>query len=461
MQKSIKIIASIIGILILLVAAAIAALITLVNPNDFKANISHAVYQHTGRTLSLNGPLRWTFFPWLGLQINQAELGSAPGAHTVSLIDIQQADIRVALLPLFKGKLTEASISNAHIIWRVPQNNQSIDISDLSLHSKALKRDQASPFELDCILKSAQPAINGDMHFKGTITLKTNQQYILQSQFHSNNLQLTTLKLRDVTAQINAQNNLIALNPITAKLYQGDYAGNLSLQLQNKNWQISSDVQLKDIQVESLLQDLIPNSHLKLAGADNLQAHFSSTGNDSMSLLNHLNGQGNTTLSNGILRGIDIPRIVNMGKSLLNGKAPAAQTGPKQTDFGTLSASWVIQNGIITNNDLLLQAPQLQANGKGTINLILQQLNYQIMAQPIHPDTHQPDGIAIPVKISGPFANLTIHPDFNAIVQNQIQQQLDKNKDKIKKRVNIIIGKRLNNALGDQLKQQLNNLLQH
>ena len=51
------------------------------------------------------------------------------------------------------------------------------------------------------------------------------------------------------------------------------------------------------------------------------------------------------------------------------------------THFSRLTASGVISNGVFTNNDFILQSPDLQATGHGAINLVDQQLKYNLMVK--------------------------------------------------------------------------------
>src|SRR5690606_27850105 len=65
--------------LVVLLIAAVVAVVVLVDPNDYKDQIAQAVEQQTGRTLTIEGDLDLTFFPWLGLKLGRAQLSDAPG----------------------------------------------------------------------------------------------------------------------------------------------------------------------------------------------------------------------------------------------------------------------------------------------------------------------------------------------------------------------------------------------
>jgi AsmA protein len=101
------------GRVMLIAIAAIAAVtaVTLVgvrlfvNPNDYKARLAAAVTQSTGRELDIEGDLKLSVFPWIGLEIGRARLGNTPGFGPAPLAAIQGASLRVRLLPLLAGRL--------------------------------------------------------------------------------------------------------------------------------------------------------------------------------------------------------------------------------------------------------------------------------------------------------------------------------------------------------------------
>jgi len=79
MGKLLKISAWLAGLLVLLVVAAVVILPMVIDPNDYKAQIVDKVQQETGRTLSIDGDLKLSVFPWLGMEINGLGLSNAEG----------------------------------------------------------------------------------------------------------------------------------------------------------------------------------------------------------------------------------------------------------------------------------------------------------------------------------------------------------------------------------------------
>ena len=94
--------------LVLLLAIPVIAVIALqffLDPNDYKDEISAWVMEQTGRRLTLEGELRLSFFPWLGLEIHQAHLAQPTGFGEEPFLRVQMAQARLDLRTLLQGHL--------------------------------------------------------------------------------------------------------------------------------------------------------------------------------------------------------------------------------------------------------------------------------------------------------------------------------------------------------------------
>ena len=105
MAKAFKILSIILLTLIVLIGIGIFLLIHFVDPNKLKSEIGTTVYNTTGHHFTINGNLSWSFFPWIGFKVQDAELDSAPGFENTPLAKIGEADISIRLLPLLTGHL--------------------------------------------------------------------------------------------------------------------------------------------------------------------------------------------------------------------------------------------------------------------------------------------------------------------------------------------------------------------
>ncbi|MEC6907975.1 AsmA family protein [Photobacterium piscicola] len=110
--------------LILLVVIGIGALVTFVNPNQFKPLLTEQVKKMTGRDLVIKGDISWRFFPTLGLSVGDTEFRNPAGFAEPNLIQFKQADLSVSVLPLLSQHLDigEMRLDGAHVFIQTLNN---------------------------------------------------------------------------------------------------------------------------------------------------------------------------------------------------------------------------------------------------------------------------------------------------------------------------------------------------
>ncbi len=235
MGKILKIIASLLVALILLLVVAAVALPLLIDPNDFRDEISTLVEKQTGRKLQIDGEIDFSIFPWLGIELGAMELGNAPGFGDQSFAGIERADIKIKLLPLLRkqveiktivlhglnvnlarnksGKtnwddlisseqeeaplelaeekssatldkleVSGIEIRNARLSWDDRQNGARYTVQNLNLETGALLPGQPFPLELEMDAEASQPAVRAHLKFVSNITFDLEREsYLLDT----------------------------------------------------------------------------------------------------------------------------------------------------------------------------------------------------------------------------------------------------------------------------------------
>lgn len=113
--------------LALAAVVAIAALISLVDPNQFKPQLAEQVKKSTGRELVMEGNIGWRFWPSLGLSLEKVALRNPAGFAEPDLLRFEQGDASVALLPLLSHRLDigEVTLSGAHLFIQTKADGSS------------------------------------------------------------------------------------------------------------------------------------------------------------------------------------------------------------------------------------------------------------------------------------------------------------------------------------------------
>lgn len=130
-MKFVRILLSIVLLLVLISAIAMACLMLFVDPNKLKPIIAEEVEKKTGYHLAIDGKLSWSFYPLLGVKIDHMTM-SAPKS-TVAFLEASDVTLATEAKKLIRGerklegevsvgdvKLMNVHATNAHlnVSWR-------------------------------------------------------------------------------------------------------------------------------------------------------------------------------------------------------------------------------------------------------------------------------------------------------------------------------------------------------
>ncbi|MDH1899547.1 AsmA family protein [Aeromonas caviae] len=103
--------------LALAAVVAIAALVSLIDPNQFKPQLVEQVRKSTGRELVIQGDIGWRFWPSLGLSLEQVALRNPAGFAEPDLVRFTRGEASVGLLSLLSHRLEigKVTLSGAHL----------------------------------------------------------------------------------------------------------------------------------------------------------------------------------------------------------------------------------------------------------------------------------------------------------------------------------------------------------
>ncbi|EQB8044413.1 AsmA family protein [Aeromonas hydrophila] len=133
--------------LALAAVVAIAALVSLIDPNQFKPQLVEQVRKSTGRELVMEGAIGWRFWPSLGLSLEQVALRNPAGFAEPDLVRFTRGEASVGLLPLLSHKLEigKVTLSGAHLFIQTKADGSS-NLSDL-LKASAEPKGEATTSE--------------------------------------------------------------------------------------------------------------------------------------------------------------------------------------------------------------------------------------------------------------------------------------------------------------------------
>jgi AsmA protein len=242
------------------------------------------------------------------------------------------------------------------------------------------------------------------------------------------NFELSTkaLKVRDLQLDrsrlaLRLQGAHLALDLQEIALYGGRGSGQLDLEVVDGTPRISNQFRLEGMQALPFLTAAADFKRLR--GTANAELSSQSRGRTERELVQNLSGKGKAALQNGAIVGVNIAAMVRNVTSAFQGGAGGEE---RATDFAELSGSFDISNGILTNDDLWLQAPVLRVAGGGQINLPERTLDYRLepKAAPTlegQGGERQVAGLLVPVIIKGPWSDPTIAPDLSGVARQALE----------------------------------------
>lgn len=242
-----------------------------------------------------------------------------------------------------------------------------------------------------------------------------------------------------VSVGVLAKDGVIHIAPAKAQLYGGQYSANVTLDAHTSQSTLIIDQTMSSIDVAQLLNDFAKTR--RLSGRGNVNSHLTAQGNTGESIIRTLSGHIDVNLANGAVEGIDLWYEINRAQSLLKQQAPPAGSSTGHTPFDTFKASAQLIDGIATTKDLNIASQLLHITGEGSTNLTSQAIDYEVKAtvlksmSPTVKSANSPTLVEIPVKISGTVSRPTARPDLEGMAKARVQQELDKHKDELQKKV--------------------------
>lgn len=191
---------------------------------------------------------------------------------------------------------------------------------------------------------------------------------------------------------------------------------------------VGGNMKAAGIDMKAFLTDAAGISRFSAKG--NASLEFLGVGNSVHAIMNSLNGKAAVKSGGGHISGFDLDKLMRSG----NG------TGGT-TVFNSMGATFDIANGNMQNDDLLMELPLAKATGEGRIGLGAQDIDY--LFTPVLLEGENAQGLAIPVRIRGPWSNPRITPDLEKAIDLNLKEEKKKVKAEVKKEVAKVLEKEL------------------
>ena len=252
-------------------------------------------------------------------------------------------------------------------------------------------------------------------------------------------LKASQLRSSDIRMKLVAKGGVVRVHPASANMYQGQYQGDIKLDVRGKQPKISMNETLAGVQVGPLLKDLTGKD--SLTGKTEASAKLVTSGQTPDEFKKTLNGKIAFAFTDGAVKGFNLAAMIRKAQAQINGQPPPAETGPNQTDFSEITGTANVTNGIVSNRDLMAKSPLLRVEGTGDVDLPQESLDYLVTAKVVGSLEGQSGkgmtdlkGVEIPVQLSGTFAEpkykIRLDKALQASAEKKVEKKLGKELEK-------------------------------
>lgn len=339
-----------------------------------KEKLTQQVYQLTGYTLVIRGDVRWVLFPRLAVCAKDVFVENPDKSNPKPLMQAESVQFYPEWLPLFSGHL---------------------HISEVSIRGLTLSLKKTRFYYPNA-------EIAGDLKLQGTLSVDHEKKlFSFSGDLQSPALSIGNLLFTNVHTTVDIKKNLILLYPLTANLYEGNYQGQVLIDNSGAQPKVTLNGTLTKANANLLFKSVLYQTQIPFSGFVNMTMAMSFVPGALEKQWNTLNGNIKLQVEKGVLYGVNIPALVELGQALVGrGQLPHVSR-INQTNFSDLHGSFQIHYGVLLNEDFMLHANPLVVTGHGRIDLNRQLVDYHLMGVVDHEKN-------VPIHIYGPFNNLNV-----------------------------------------------------
>ncbi len=351
-----------------------------------------------------------------GIEIPK-EVGRAISLKTsLTVTDASRIALRDAAMTLGKNRFTGAAdinLAGATPVVRAQLNAGALDVSGFagsdSNGGAGAGGATAAGWSKSPIDASALSMLNGEFALV------------------ADSIKLGDLSLGKTRTRATLDRSRLVFNIAELRSYDGLITGEFVIN-NRSGLSVGGNLNASQMNIQSLLRDSMGIT--RLTGTAAAQLKFLGVGQNMDAIMRSLSGSGSVKTGRGVIEGFDLDKLMRAG-DLTGGT----------TVFDSLTASFTMQGGNVQNDDLLLSLPLAQATGAGRIGLGARDLDYLFTPKLLEGDTRR--GLAIPVRITGPWAKPRIVPDLEKAIDLNLKEEKKKLEVKVEKEVEKVLEKEL------------------
>ncbi len=306
-----------------------------------------------------------------------------------------------------------------------PQIALDLRLGEIDL-DRYLPRDQDSPTGVD---GDAEAATDG-------LPVEWLRRQRIAAKLRLERLRWQGLDLTQASAQLTAERGIWEIDKLNGRAGDGALQAGAELDVSGGIPRYRLDLKVDQLDLDRALAPLGESGRAPLEGAADLNLALNARGRRLATAWPSLTGFVSLAARDGAVRIGGIARAVEAAVAALQ-ERPSETTPGGALPFDLLRASWDANDGRLTSRELRMEAGSISLDGRGYIDLPRSRIDYQLTAR-------VGESLRIPVRVKGPFDDLSHSLDMSTLAKERIDEELDEGArslaDEIEEKVEEKIG---------------------
>ena len=248
------------------------------------------------------------------------------------------------------------------------------------------------------------------------------------------------MNISNIDVKASGIDGVIKLEPFAADLYDGSIKMTAEIDARPDIPEMHVVKDLKGVQLGPMTLDMTGKEEMK--GKADIHVDVTTKGLTRYDLNRNANGNMSLSLADGEIAKLKIIDTIRTAKALLGSKeeqqpSKERKDSGKPTTFASLTATGIITNGVFKNNDLLAESELMKVEGKGTVDLADELVDYLLtihLADRLERD--EETGLVnlgdtpIPYRIKGTFDKIEQSAALEELLKSEAKKVLFKEIEK-------------------------------
>jgi AsmA protein len=217
-------------------------------------------------------------------------------------------------------------------------------------------------------------------------------------------LDLGAATFGDIDLRATVERGRLVFDIASIHAYEGQLAGQFVVNGRG-GLSVGGDLILANAALRPLLGAV--SGYERLEGRGSASIEFLGVGDDLQTLTSGLEAEGDIVIGQGALLGLNLAALLD---------EPEEDGAEARTIFDRLSADFLVRDGVLINENLVLDAPWGEVRGAGEIDLGATTMDYTL-APALLRDAGRPAQAQVPIALTGTWSAPEVGPDLELLAE--------------------------------------------